>query len=54
MTNAPSDSTVANTAFVSGFRRWYGDGAGGASAARKVASSAASVATPPGLAESIP
>ena len=24
MTNAPSDSTVAATALVSGFRRWYG------------------------------
>ena len=39
-TNAPIDSTVAMTAFVSGFRRWYGDGVAGARLARNAASSA--------------
>ncbi len=34
-TNAPIDSTVAMTAFVSGLSRWYGDGVGGARLARK-------------------
>jgi hypothetical protein len=40
MTNAPSDSAVAATAFVSGFSRWYALGLAGASEARNAESSA--------------
>src|SRR6266571_3966877 len=46
MMKAPSDSTVAATAFVSGLRPWYGLGTDGASAARKATSSAPSGSTP--------
>ena len=40
------DSTVAATAFVSGFSRWYDEGVAGARLARKVESAAESVAAP--------
>jgi hypothetical protein len=53
MTNAPSDSTVARTALVSGLRRWYGDGAAGASRARNAASSGVRSTAPPEIAGSI-
>src|SRR5690349_19224135 len=42
MTKAPSDSTVAATALVSGLRRWYGLGVGGARLARNAVSSGGS------------
>jgi hypothetical protein len=44
MTNAPSDSAVAATALVRGFRRWYAVGVGGASDARNVAAAGGAAA----------
>jgi len=43
------DPTVAATALVSGFRRWYGDSVAGARPARNAASASERVPTPVAL-----